>query len=572
MRKNELTVRIGGSAGDGSLATGELLSKFFRRIGLYVSTDKDFPSRIRGGHTSYAIRGSEKVVYSIGDYIDVLLCFDKESVDLHLDEIIPGGLIIFDNSRVDVEIKRKDIREIKIPLANISRTQLGMELIKNTMALGLLAWLFDLDINIMKETISDSYRSKGEKIVSENIKAFDIGYDEGKKFQKMENYVIEKIERNKDTILLLGNEAIALGALAAGVKFVAAYPITPSSDVLEFMAKHIPERGGVAIQAESEIAAINMAIGAGYAGIRSMAVTSGPGFDLKTEALGLASMIEAPVVVLDAQRAGPSTGMATKTEQSDVNHAIYGGHGEKPRVVIAPGTVEESFYFTFHAFNIAEKYQLPVILLTDELISWNKQVVREFDLDSLKIERGKLIFNVQSSEREFPRYQVTDDYISPRTIPGVINGVHLQTGDEHDEYGHITERIEVRNRMMDKRMKKMEIVKKDLFPSVVYGNGKDAIVGFGSTIGPILEAMEKLKENGRELKFIRVRTLHPFLDDVKDHLSDVERVFVVENNYTGQLMDLLRLHIGKREYIGIRKYDGRSFKPKHIYEKIMGVY
>ncbi len=569
MRKNELTVRIGGSAGDGSLATGELLSKFFRRTGLFVATDKDFPSRIRGGHTSYAIRGSEKVVYGIGDYIDVLLCFDRESVDLHLDEIISDGLIIFDNSKVDVEIKRKDIREIKIPLANISKTQLGMELIKNTMALGLLSWLFSLDSEKMKETIKDTYKGKGDKIISENLKAFEIGYDEGKKFSKMENYVIEKIDRNSDALLLLGNEAIALGALAAGVKFISAYPITPSSDVLEFLAKHLPERGGVAIQAESEISAINMAIGAGYAGLRSMAVTSGPGFDLKTEALGLASMIEVPVVVLDAQRAGPSTGMPTKTEQSDVNHAVYGGHGEKPRVVIAPGTVEESFYFTFYAFNIAEKYQLPVIILTDELISWNKQVVREFDLDSLKIKRGKLLFNVESSEREFRRYQVTDDYVSPRTIPGVINGVHLETGDEHDEYGHITERIEFRNRMMEKRMKKLEIVKKDLFPSVVYGSGKDAVVGFGSTVGPILEAMEKLKNNGKDIKFIRVRTLHPFPDDVKENLEDVERVFVVEQNYTGQLMDLLRLHVGKKNYMGIRKYDGRSFKPKHIYERIM---
>ena len=571
MKINDLTVRIGGQAGDGSLATGELLSKFFRRNGFFVATDKDFPSRIRGGHTSYAIRGAQKEIFSIGDHIDVLLAFDEDSISLHLDEIETGGLLIYDNSKKDMDIERKDIRMYKMPLANIAKEQIGLELIKNTMALGVLAYLFDFNEPLMRETIRDSYRTKSEKIIEENIKAFEVGLDHAKNFQKMDNYRVEKLGNRGETLLLMGNEAIGLGAMAAGCKFIAAYPITPASDVLEFLSKYLPERGGIAIQAESEIAAINMAIGAGYAGMRSMAVTSGPGFDLKTEALGLASMIEQPVVVLDAMRAGPSTGMATKTEQSDLFHAIYGGHGEKPRIVIVPGNVEEAFYFTFHAFNLAEKYQVPVIILSDELISWNKQVVKRFNLDGLKIERGKLLLNIESSDREFKRYEFTNDGISSRPIPGVKNGIHLETGDEHDEYGHIMERIPIRNKMMEKRMKRMEIMKKDLFPAVVEGSGNIAIIGIGSTHGPILEAIEQLMEKDVKIKYIRIRTLSPFLDDLKDHLKDVDMAFFVEQNYTGQLENLIRLNTGFKNTYGIRKYDGRSFKPRMISSRILEV-
>jgi len=571
MKVNDLAVRIGGQAGDGSLATGELLSKFFKRNGFFVATDKDFPSRIRGGHTSYAIRGAQKEIFSIGDYIDVLLAFDEDSVSLHLDEIQSGGLLIYDNSRQDMDIERKDIRMYKMPLASMAKKEIGLELIKNTMALGVLAYLFDFNAELMRETIRDSYKTKSEKIIEENIKAFEVGLEHAKNFQKMENYRIENLGKKEDTLLLMGNEAIGLGAMASGCRFIAAYPITPASDVLEFLAKHLPERGGVAIQAESEISAINIAIGAAYAGIRSMAVTSGPGFDLKTEALGLAGMIEQPVVVLDAMRSGPSTGMPTKTEQSDLLHAIYGGHGEKPRIVIAPGNVEESFYFTFHAFNLAEKYQVPVIILSDELISWNKQVVKKFDLDHISIERGKLLLQINSTDREFKRYEFTEDGISPRPIPGVKNGIHLETGDEHDEYGHITEKIQNRNMMMEKRMKRMDMMKKDLFPAVVNGTGNIAIIGMGSTHGPVLEAIEQLNERNVKIKYVRIRTLSPFLDDVKEILKGVDTAFVVEQNYTGQLENLIKLNTGFRNTVGIRKYDGRSFKPKMISSRILEV-
>ncbi len=568
MKTDDFTVRIGGQAGDGSLATGEILSRYFRRIGFFVSTDKDFPSRIRGGHTSYAIRGASKKIYSIGDKIDLLIAFDEESISLHTEEIENGGAVIYDNSRKDMEIKAKDISVIKIPLANVSRKELGIEIVKNTMALGVISYLFDFDQELMKQTITDSYRTKSEKIIMENLKAFDLGLESSKQFKKMENYAIRKGRSPEDTLLMMGNEAIGLGALAAGCRFIAAYPITPASDVLEFLSRHLPPRGGVAIQAESEIAAVNMAVGAAYAGIRSMAVTSGPGFDLKTEGIGLASMIEQPVVILDAQRAGPSTGLPTKTEQSDINHAVYGGHGDKARIVIAPGNVEEAFYFTFQAFNLSEKYQVPVIILSDELISWNKQVVKKFDLNSLHIERGKLSFNVNPGEREFQRYAFEEDGVSQRTIPGVLNGIHLETGDEHDVYGRITENATIRTKMMEKRMKKLSTMKNDLFPSIVEGEGDVAIIGMGSTMGPVMEAMERLP---KKIKFIRIRTLFPFLDDVKKHLEGVDIAFVVEQNYLGQLEDLVKLNTGFRNTVGIRKYDGRSFRPGIIEGKIKEV-
>ncbi|MEM3312110.1 MAG: 2-oxoacid:acceptor oxidoreductase family protein, partial [Thermoplasmata archaeon] len=283
MKIDDFTVRIGGQAGDGSLATGEILSRYFRRVGLFVATDKDFPSRIRGGHTSYAIRGALKQIYSISDKIDLLLAFDEESIVLHKDEIEKNGTIIYDNSRKDLEINGNEINVIKIPLANISRKEIGIEIIKNSMALGVISYLFDFDYELMKQTIRDSYKTKSEKIIEQNIKAFDLGVENSKIFQRIKGYSIRKNRSEDDTLLMMGNEAIGLGALAAGCRFIAAYPITPASDVLEFLAKYLPDRGGVAIQAESEIAAVNMAVGAAYAGVRSMAVTSGPGFDLKTE-------------------------------------------------------------------------------------------------------------------------------------------------------------------------------------------------------------------------------------------------------------------------------------------------
>ncbi|MGC9166783.1 MAG: 2-oxoacid:acceptor oxidoreductase subunit alpha [Thermoplasmata archaeon] len=572
MKINDFTVRIGGQAGDGSLATGELLSRYLRRAGYYVATDKDFPSRIRGGHTSYAIRGSEKKIYSIHDKIDALLAFDDDSLKLHLNEIETGGALIYDSSRAKISIDRKDIRIIGLPFTIKAKNELGNEIIKNTMSLGILTKIFGLDIELMKETISDTYKKRGEKILKDNLRAYEIGLELSKDENRLENYSIQKLKRDENKLLMMGNEAIALGAMAAGCKFIAAYPITPASDVLEFMSKYLPKNGGVAIQAESEISAINMAIGAAYAGIRSMVATSGPGFDLKTEAIGLASMIEQPVVILDAMRAGPSTGMPTKTEQSDINHAVYGGHGDKPKVVIVPGNVEEAFYMTFEAFNIAEVFQGPVIILTDELISWNKQVVNKFNIDSLKINRGKLLLNIESNEREFKRYEFTEDGISRRTIPGVKNGVHLETGDEHDEYGHITENPEIRNKMMEKRNKKMEYIKNMLFKSEIIGDGENVIVSIGSTLGPILEAMEMLKKDGIETTFVRIRTLLPFLEDPIETIDNAKRVFVVENNITGQLENLLKIYVNRKDFIPIRKYDGRSFRPGFIYNKIKEVF
>lgn len=568
---DDLAIKIGGQAGDGSLATGEVLAKAYKKMGLNVATDKDFPSRIRGGYTSYTIRGARKQIYSIGDNIDVLLAFDEEAIKIDLMDLVDDGILIFDNSKGDLNIAPNNFKIYKIPLANLAKTELGLELIKNTLALGVIKELFDMDANVLIETVTDMYKSKGAKIIDENIKAFELGEAYAKQhFEKVRNYKLQKYEDSRDRLLIMGNEAIGIAAIIAGCRFIAAYPITPASDILEYMARFLPEQMGVAVQAEVEIAAVNMAIGATYAGARAMTVTSGPGLDLKTEAIGLAGMIEAPLVIVEAQRAGPSTGMPTKTEQSDINHVMVGGHGEIPRIVIVPGTVEEAFYFTVSAFNFADKYQCPVIILTDELISWNKQTVKRFDLKELSIDRGKLLMNIESNEREFKRYSFQEDGISPRSIPTVKNGIHLETGDEHDEYGHITEKVEMRNKMMQKRMHKLDIAAKEMYNCVTYGeDSENIVIGIGSTKGPILEALEYLKDKHINLKYIRIRTLLPFpAEELKMLLKDAKRIFVVENNYTAQLATLLRSSLGSLNIINILKYDGRAFKPKNIYKKI----
>ncbi|MEM3278065.1 MAG: 2-oxoacid:acceptor oxidoreductase family protein, partial [Thermoplasmata archaeon] len=275
VKVDDLAIKIGGQAGDGSLATGEVLAKAYKKMGLNVATDKDFPSRIRGGHTSYTIRGAKKPVYSIGDNIDVLLAFDEDSIKIDLIDLADDGVLIFDNSKTDLNIQPNNFKIYKIPLANMAKTELGLELIKNTLALGVIKVLFDLDGSVFKDTIKEMYSNKGAKIIDENIKAFELGEAYANQhFEKVSNYKVQKYEDSKERMLIMGNEAIGIAAIIAGCRFIAAYPITPASDILEYMARFLPEQLGVAIQAEVEIAAVNMAIGASYAGARAMTVTS----------------------------------------------------------------------------------------------------------------------------------------------------------------------------------------------------------------------------------------------------------------------------------------------------------
>jgi 2-oxoglutarate ferredoxin oxidoreductase subunit alpha len=573
---NNIEVMFGGQAGDGSLTTGDLIASIFKRMGLEVYTYKDFPSRIRGGHTNYVIRAGKHANYGMADAVDCLVAFDVEAVQIHLEEMRPGGFIIFDNSsaseQLSDDLRREDLNYYEVPLGKLAKEVLGLELVRNTISLGVIAKLIGMDPEVVREAVTRVYKRKGEKVVDLNIRAIECG----------ENYVAEHFAdkptgygltkgEDGDRLIMMGNDAIGYGALTAGCRFMAGYPITPATDILEWMAKHAPKYGGVVVQAEDELAAINMIIGASFTGVRAMTATSGPGISLMTEGIGLAGSIEMPIVVIECARAGPSTGLPTKTEQSNLNHLIFGGHGEIPRVVLAPGTVEESFYITIDAFNIAEKYQCPVFVLSEQALCQSKATLPRLKFDDLTIDRGKLVLEPVVFG-EYKRYEFTQDGVSPRVIPGVEGGMHLVPGSEHNDAGVITENPKNRKRMMEKRMSKLAAMKPDLPKANVFGHPEAgiAIIGYGSNRGPIMEAVDRFAAAGVATRFLQLRTLWPFPDDeVQSFIRDAEHIFIVENNYTGQLARLIKVVTGPLPHMhSVLKYNGKPFRPIEIIEAI----
>ena len=574
---NSVEVMFGGQAGDGSLTTGDLIAGVFKRMGLEVYTYKDFPSRIRGGHTNYVIRAGERPDYGMADAVDALVAFDLEAVEAHIDEMRPGGFVVFDDTSETIPdaLRRADVTWYEIPLARLAK-ELGLELVRNTIALGVLGALLGMDREIVRADVRGVYGRKGDKVVDLNLRAIEAG----------EQYIAEHFaERSSgyglragpdgDRLIMMGNDAIAYGALVAGCRFMAGYPITPATDILEWMAKQLPRFGGVAVQAEDELAAINMTLGASFTGVRAMTATSGPGQALMTEAIGLAGVLEIPVVVIECARAGPSTGMPTKTEQSNLDHLIYSGHGEIPRVVLAPGTVSESFELTTIAFNLAERWQLPVFVLTEQALCQSKATLAPFDLDAVRIDRGALIDAGELTFGEYQRYAFSADGISPRAVPGVPGGMHLAAGSEHNEAGVITENARNRAAMMEKRMGKLEAMRDELPRALVHGvaDADLAIVGYGANRGPIAEAVDRLGAAGVPVRFLQLRTLWPFPEeDIRQFVRGAQHVFVVENNYTGQLERLIRGVVGPLEALhGVRKYDGRPFHPGEIIEPVRRV-
>lgn len=571
---NDIEVMFGGQAGDGSLTTGDLIAAVFKRMGLEVYTYKDFPSRIRGGHTNYVIRAGTNANYGMADAVDCLVAFDLEAIQLHVEEMRPGGFVIFDNTsdQIPDELRRSDVTFYEVPLAKLAREDVGLPIVRNTISLGVLGSLIGMDGEILRKEIARVYGRKGEKVVNVNVRAIEAG----------ENYVARNYHSSPtgyglsasddgDRLLMMGNDAIAYGALVGGCRFMAGYPITPATDVLEWMAKYAPRYGGIIIQAEDELAAINMTIGAAFTGVRAMTATSGPGLSLMTEGIGLAGSLEIPIVIVECARAGPSTGLPTKTEQSNLNHIIFGGHGEIPKIVLAPGTVEESFYLAMEAFNIAEKYQCPVFLLTEQALCQSKATLPLLEFDELAIDRGKLVLDPVVFG-EYKRFAFTADGVSPRVIPGVEGGMHLAPGSEHNDGGVITENSKNRKRMMEKRFQKLVTAAPDLPKANLFSHpgARIGLIGYGSNRGPIAEAQDRLNRSGITTDFLQLRTLWPFPDEEVAAFCDAyEHVFIIENNFTGQLARIVRAAVGPRPSVHpVLKYNAQPFRPIEIIEAV----
>lgn len=565
----QLSWKVGGQQGEGVESTGETFAVALNRQGYYVYSFRHFSSRIKGGHSNDKVRVSLQQFRASTDYTDVLLAFDQESIDVNVGEVRQGGIVIADAKFNPTAPNH--VRLFPVPLTKIAE-ECGSAIMKNMVSLGASACVLGLPIDIFKEVLEERFLRKGQKVVDQNMEAIQRGFEYIKELGGADpDFALTPADGTR-RLFMMGNDALALGALAAGARVMPAYPITPASDVMEYLIKKFPKVGGVVVQTEDEIAALTMAIGAAYGGARSLTATSGPGLALMMEAIGLSGMTETPVVIIDTQRGGPSTGLPTKQEQSDMLAALFGTHGEIPKIVLAPATTEDCFYVMIDAFNYAEKYQCPVIVMTDLALSLSKQTTDMLNLEKVKIDRGRIVTesDLANAEagKEFRRYELSEDGISPRVFPGVRGGLHHVTGVEHLETGQPNETAPNRQSMMDKRMRKLQDV--ELPNSVAVTGDEDAdlvIVGIGSNAGSIEEAMNRLRNDGKKVAHVHIQALLPFpTNSVRKHVETAKQVLVIENNATGQLRHLMAFYgVAHPNIQSLLRYDGRPFLPTDIY-------
>ncbi|WP_347722866.1 2-oxoacid:acceptor oxidoreductase subunit alpha [Lysinibacillus capsici] len=572
---HQLSWKVGGQQGEGIESTGEIFSMAMNRLGYFLYGYRHFSSRIKGGHTNNKITVRPTEVRSIADDLDILVAFDQETIDVNYKELTEKGIILADAKFDPVKPEDSKAPLFAVPFTEVA-AELGTSLMKNMVAIGATASLLNLEDAVFQNVVDDIFGKKGEEVVQKNMEAITRGR------QIMNELLVDRIGEwelapadGKRRMFMIGNDAIALGALAAGTRFMAAYPITPASEIMEYLIKKLPKFGGTVIQTEDEIAAATMAIGANFGGVRSFTASAGPGLSLMMEAIGLSGMTEQPLVVVDTQRGGPSTGLPTKQEQSDLMAMLYGTHGEIPKVVIAPSTMEEAFFDTIQAFNIAEELQLPVILMTDLQLSLGKQSVEPFNYNKIEIRRGKIVMdNLEEAADKayFKRYEDTEDGISPRVLPGTLHGIHHVTGVEHDETGKPSEATGNRQTQMDKRFRKLESLKFDnpVFVNAPHEEADILLVGFNSTRGAIEEVQERLNAQGMKVNHAHIRLIHPFPSaEIAPLVAQAKKVIVVENNYTGQLANIMKMNVGGHDKIAtITKYNGTPFLPGELENRV----
>jgi len=568
----DLNWAIGGEAGDGIDSTGKIFAQALSRAGRHVFTSKDFASRIRGGYTAYKIRTSVDRVESVVDRLDILIALTERTIHENEDELHEGSVIIYDGERStmqDVEVP-EGTHAMTVPLKSLAEDA-GGAIMRNVVALGAACEVANFPIENLDEALAKRFGDKGEAIVENNEKAARLGQEYVAEHYDLEtDYDLETTD--EDYVLLNGDEAIGMGAIAAGCRFYSGYPITPATDVMEYLTGRIEDYGGAVIQAEDELSAVNMALGAARAGARAMTATSGPGIDLMTETFGLVATTETPLVICDVMRSGPSTGMPTKQEQGDLNMLLYGGHGEIPRFVVAPTTVSECFWKTVEAFNLAEQYQTPVFLVSDLALAVTEQTFppEAFDMDEVEIERGNVVdeSEIDSWLDERGRFQphfATADGVSPRAFPGTTDGAHMTTGLEHDALGRRTEEEDVRVEQVDKRNRKVETAKEQEDWDYREFGDPDAdtlVVSWGSNEGAMREALDILSEDGHDVRFISVPYLFP-RPDLTDEVGAAEDVVVVECNARGQFADVIEHDVLER-VDRINKYTGVRYKADEL--------
>jgi 2-oxoglutarate ferredoxin oxidoreductase subunit alpha len=561
---NDISIVLCGQAGMGIQTVEYLLTRILKLAGYNVFSTKEYMSRVRGGTNSTEIRISSDPVRACIDRIDILVPLNKGAVEHVRKRISPDTVILAEKETLGDDSYQRRCNCIDVPFNKIA-TEIGNKIYANIVAVGTITGLFGIDRQTVDSYIKQFFAAKADKVIQENIQAASTGHKIGIDLANSGKISVDisKDSSVRNQILLSGTEAVALGAIAGGCNFISAYPMTPSTGVLVFLAKHAKDFGIIAEQAEDEIAAINMAIGAWYAGARAMVSTSGGGFALMTEALSLSAMLESPIVINLGQRPGPATGLPTRTEQADLELALYAGHGEFPRILFAPGKIEDAFYLTQKAFNLADKYQLPVFILTDQYFMDSYYNIDSFDLSNIKVET-----HIVKTMKDYKRYELTENGVSPRGIPGFGQGLVVVDSDEHDTEGHITEDLDLRTRMVDKRLKKYELLKNEIIPPELIGpdDYKNLVVCWGSTYNVVNEAMKNLDRS--DISFLHFKQVYPLHSKTVDYLKKADKTIIIESNATSQFGKLIKLYTGIEVDERILKYSGLSFTAEELVESL----
>lgn len=581
--KNRAVVWIGGAAGDGIASTGDIFCKTASRMGLWVCAYNSYQSVIRGGHVYYQVQiGGGEQVLSHGDQPDVLVALNQDTIDRHAEKVLEGGAIIFNKDKIKLEnLKiRPNVQIIAIPVDELTKEYGRNPIMQNTVDCGALINLLGLDWAIFEQSVNSIFGKKKSEIAELNINLAKKGAEFAKGNSKPLAITLKGDGKKRG--IVTGNAMLAFGALAGGCKFYAAYPMTPASSVMHWLAPRASKYGMVMKQVEDEIAAINIAIGAGQMGVRAMTGTSGGGFALMTEGVSLSAMLETPVVVIHVSRGGPSTGLPTKTEQADLFQDIGAGQGDYPKLIIAPITVSDAYQASVDAMNMAEKYQIPVIILSDLYLSEHAETIDDSTLTSdIKIDRGDIVTSVPAPDpskndteswfvtknpTEYWRYKDTPSGVSPRAYPGTENAIYTSASDEHDEEGIVISDVftdeAIRIKMMDKRMRKVAGIMKDSPKPIVTG-AKDAdftLVGWGSTFNGIEEVRLALEKKGKSVNHIHFRTVWPLhAEETSKLLNAAKKTINIENNFSSQMAKLIRMETGYQMHNFINKYDGEPF-------------
>ncbi len=558
---NDVSIVLCGEAGQGIQTVEQLFTKIVKKAGFNIFSTKEYMSRVRGGSNSTQLRVSTEPVNAYINRIDILIILSKDALK-HLENRVSKKTIIIGEKN---HIKNnKNFKVIEMPFSQHA-TGIGGTVFSNTIAVGLLSALCKIDKKVVTKQVENFFSKKKKNLVKNNILALEKGYDIGIeliKNGKVKINISGSKKQNND-IVLNGTQAIGLGALAGGCNFISSYPMSPSTGVLTFLSQQSNDFDVIVEQAEDEISAINMALGAWYTGARAMVTTSGGGYALMTEGVSLAGMIESPIVIHLGQRPGPATGLPTRTEQADLEHALYSSHGEFPKIIFAPGTLEDGFYLTQKAFNLADKYQVPVYILTDQYF-----VDSYYNIPAMILDKISNMNYFVKTKKNYKRYKLTKNGISPRGIPGYGNGLICVDSDEHDEEGRITESMSIRTKMVDKRLIKLKEITKETLPPEIIGNKnyKTLIIGWGSTFHIIKEAVEKIGK--KNISFLHFKQIYPIHPNTLNYLKKAEKTIIVENNATSQFSKLLKLHTGYEIKHKILQYNGLPFNVETLEKQI----